>query len=173
MVQTFVPHATAEACAAALDNKRLNKQINEARQILRALEWLQATPSPDGKPPGYLNHPATLMWEGYADALAYYHNACMDEWARRFNKNGKPTRNTRPRARHAPTFSWPPWFGWRPLMLSHRRMLLSKDQAHYGAKFDSVPAEFLSFGYVWPTRVPAGLRWLPEACAADVCVPLS
>jgi hypothetical protein len=32
---------------------------------------------------GWRAHPATRAWEGHADALAAYTNACIAEWTRR------------------------------------------------------------------------------------------
>jgi len=62
-MQTFLPSGDSLFAAQALDNKRLNKQILEAYQILKVL-------STNGK--AWRNHPAVLMWEGHENALYNY-----------------------------------------------------------------------------------------------------
>jgi hypothetical protein len=77
-MQTFLPYADFERCAATLDSRRLGKQRVEAFQILRALR---------GEGRGWRNHPAVLMWRGYEDALGLYLNAMIAEWERRGYRN--------------------------------------------------------------------------------------
>lgn len=70
-MQTFVPFPDFEASARALDTKRLGKQRVEVIQIVRALTV-----------PGYAwsQHPATLMWKGYEEALGRYGLTMCDVW---------------------------------------------------------------------------------------------
>ncbi|CAB5220198.1 hypothetical protein UFOVP235_1, partial [uncultured Caudovirales phage] len=74
-MQTFMPYETFATSAKVLDNKRLNKQITEARQIMRALARKRL-----GIKAGWQNHPAVRMWEGHMLALQRYHNICVREW---------------------------------------------------------------------------------------------
>jgi hypothetical protein len=53
---------------------------------------------------GWRNHPATRAWEGHADALARYANACVDEWTRRGFVNNMP--RLEQRAPEAPQLPW-------------------------------------------------------------------
>ncbi len=62
-MQTFLPYADFERCAAALDSQRLGKQRVEAFEILRVLR---------GESRGWRNHPAALMWRGYTNTIERY-----------------------------------------------------------------------------------------------------
>jgi hypothetical protein len=73
-MQTFMPHANIYASVRVLDSKRLGKQRVEAMQTYNQIT--------KGKG-GYPYHPVNKMWVGYEDALAKYHNACIDEWVDR------------------------------------------------------------------------------------------
>ena len=66
-MQVFVPSANCLETASLLDKKRLNKQIIENGQILKAIDRI-------GK--GWLNHPATLMYRPYRQWLVLY-NECL------------------------------------------------------------------------------------------------
>lgn len=66
-MQVFVPSADCMETASQLDRKRLNKQIIENGQILKAIDRT-------GK--GWLNHPATLMYRPYRQWLVLY-NECL------------------------------------------------------------------------------------------------
>ena len=70
-MQTFLPYASFEASARALDPKRLGKQRVEVIQIVRALTV-----------PGYAwsQHPAVLMWKGYEEALGRYGLTMCEIW---------------------------------------------------------------------------------------------
>lgn len=71
-MQTFLPSEDYELTAQALDNKRLNKQILEAYQILKVLSGA----SPSG---AWRNHPAVLMWKGSETHLMEYANHMIAE----------------------------------------------------------------------------------------------
>jgi len=79
-MQTFLPYSDFRKTAKCLDYKRLGKQRVEARQLLNIL--LGKT---DKK--GWRNHPASLMWSGYEDALKLYHDIMIAEWISRGYKN--------------------------------------------------------------------------------------
>ena len=62
-MQVFVPYINPFYVARCLDKRRLNKQIVECDQILKAIA------NPDG-PWGH--HPVTLMWAQYSFWLSFY-----------------------------------------------------------------------------------------------------
>jgi hypothetical protein len=69
-MQTFVPYADMHESAVVLDNKRLNKQLLEGRQIYSILSSGRTTG-------GWVRHPAVLMWRNYDNALyAYLKTLC-------------------------------------------------------------------------------------------------
>jgi hypothetical protein len=149
-VQTFLPYADFDACARALDTRRLGKQRVETLQILRALTV-----------PGYgwRHHPAAKMWRGYEEALAAYGEAICREWCRRGHADtcagkiaaeveGLGITKVRNQAALARAGALPPWMGDEAFHRSHRSSLLRKDRAWYGPLFSDVPDDL---PYVWPT----------------------
>lgn len=66
-MQTFLPHPRLWTSPECLDYRRLGKQRVETFQILNALDKRSA-----GEKGGWINHPATKMWEGHKDALTLY-----------------------------------------------------------------------------------------------------
>lgn len=82
-MQTFVPEGrNLTKGFEALDYQRLGKQRVEAWQILNCLRGVDNDGAPkDHK--GWVNHPATKMWEGHIAALARYGMLCCMEWRRR------------------------------------------------------------------------------------------
>jgi hypothetical protein len=80
-MQTFLPYVgNFTMSARALDNKRLNKQLLEGRQIYAALL---------GNTIGWRNHPATLMWTNHENMLFEYLKAIKIECERRGIKTDK------------------------------------------------------------------------------------
>ena len=74
---------------------------------------------------GYPHHPVNKMWLDYPDALAYYHNMCIDEWIKRgYN-------NTMKHIVHVKDFKRPEWIGDERIHKSHRSYLLRKDYEFY------------------------------------------
>lgn len=155
-MQTFLPYPDFESSVRCLDYRRLGKQRVECFQLLKALgdtvnaDLTDLPPDPiltrEGasvvlKSPGWVNHPATRMWRGYAGMLAVYHDACINEWTRRGYKN-----TMRLRARAGPHPS-PAWLGDPALHASHRSNLLRKLPEHYG-QFGWTESPDLE--YVWP-----------------------
>ena len=69
-MQTFMISSSYQATAADLDNKRLNKQLLEVRQILAANLGLTK---------GWVHHPATKMWKGHSGELMKYADAVRIE----------------------------------------------------------------------------------------------
>lgn len=139
-MQTFVPEQTFELCAQRLDQRRLNKQIAECGQIAAALK-------PGAK--GWRNHPATLMWKGYENALISYRNACLSEWVRRGYNS---TRELWPL--NSGPVVMPHWWGGI-IHLTHRSNLLRKDPVYYSQFLwtleDNSPVPD-NLEYYWPRR---------------------
>lgn len=139
-MQTFLPLPDFEASAACLDNRRLGKQRVEAMQILNV--------NANGAT-GWANHPATLMWRGYNQALASYGLWICQEWNRR-NFNSTVDSFFENILANGPDWDdsmYPPWFGNAAFHSSHRAALLAKEPAHY-RQFGW--AEEPKIEYVWP-----------------------
>ena len=86
-MQTFIPHVDSfRHIAEELDNKRLNKQILEAWQLLLVLSKLDPTGN-DRNPKGWANHPAANMWRGHELVLADYARHMHTEWIKRGYKS--------------------------------------------------------------------------------------
>jgi hypothetical protein len=134
-MQTFVAGPLLTYCAFVLDNKRLNKQIVEAKQILKALERKRA-----GIKAGWQSHPAVRMWEGYEPALVNYHDACvMEWWGRGYSSHTLLNLPV--------NWNMPLWWGNPAIHLSHQANLVRKDPAFYGPRFPGVEPSDV---YVWP-----------------------
>jgi len=156
-VQTFLPYPDFERSARSLDPKRLGKQRVETIQVVRALTR-----------PGYgwANHPATLMWKGFEEALGRYGFTCCEVWSELgFGDTCAATigadlrtagvTQVRTQAELAAAGALPPWLGDEELHRSHRSALVRKDPAHYRPLFPDVPDDR---PYVWPVRSPAVLE---------------
>lgn len=158
-MQTFLPERSFEFSARRLDNKRLGKQRVECLQILKALR---------GETKGWRNHPATLMWYGYENALMYYMDTMIREWGGRGFKNTIPLNYewTAEYPAGYPMFGnriiWsPPWWTER-LIESHRSNLLRKDPEFYGQYKWDVPA---GLPYYWPvTKEEVEMKRVLELC---------
>jgi hypothetical protein len=155
MVNTFCLGKDPVTTAKLLDYRRLGKQRVEAWQIYRVVT---------GVKDGWRNHPACQMWMGYADALAVYFNAMVDEWVARGYKN------TMKKLDVSDTVVFPAWFGWEPLVASHMASLNRKAPEYY--HFD-VSDEFASTGYLWPSKVDKVLWGKKDVNGVDLCVPIS
>jgi hypothetical protein len=150
VIQTFVPFTNNAQSAAALDNKRLNKQLLEGRQIYKILASGQSSGA-------WVNHPAVKMWRGYENALFKYLNAIKDECVRR----GISTEKNWNALTEMHEWNWnrgnnvvmPPWWGDKRVHQSHKNNLYRKDSNHY-AEFSN--DEFISCcdrcNYFWPTH---------------------
>ena len=149
-MQTFLPYADFGKSAACLDNKRLNKQIIECKQILMAL---------DGKTKGWRNHPAVLMWKGHQGALFDYALCCAEEYR---DRAGHPhsLHNWFLEPWNKTSVVYPRWIGYEPFHSMHRAVLLDKDPEWY-SQFDwtekpavKVPnGSRMSYPYVWPSKM--------------------
>lgn len=74
-MQIFLPYASPLATAECLDRRRLNKQVIECRQIMRAIS---------GETKAWRNHPICRMYSGsldfvsaYTQTLEYYRDGDM------------------------------------------------------------------------------------------------
>ena len=141
-MQTFLPTSNFRTSAKVLDYKRLGKQRVEGKQILNAL-------SPDYDKKGWVNHPATIMWRGFENALKYYTNCMIEEWiARGYN-------NTMEFYKIDGPIVYPKWLGNNEFHKSHRMNLLRKDYDYYSEHFDEVLEQYTdyeieSYPYYWP-----------------------
>jgi hypothetical protein len=133
-MQTFLPYTDFLASAKCLDYRRLGKQRLEAKQILNTLYGVTS---------GWKNHPAVLMWEGYEEALKFYHNIMIMTWISRGYKNTMP-----PFDINYEDWDWPSWLN-DDFCASHRSNLLRKDKGFYG-KYGWTESDDLP--YIWPVR---------------------
>ena len=137
-MQTFLPYSDFIRSAEALDPKRLGKQRVEAVQIFKAIT---NKPRLDGKPyKGWINHPCSIMWRPYPEALKFYANCMINEWVKRgYN-------NTMPLFEIDGMPKLPDWLGFEKFHSSHRSNLLKKDPVYYAMhnwlEKDNLP-------YVW------------------------
>lgn len=132
-MQTFLPYADLRKSIECLDWRRLGKQRVEAMQILTALAKGSG---------GWLNHPATRMWQGFKKALMKYHDEACLEWDHRgYQQNMKL---------YIPKgeIALPPWFGDEGFHSAHRAALLAKDFKWY-SQFGWV--EEPKIDYIWPS----------------------
>lgn len=140
-MQTFLPYPSFARSAKALDTKRLGKQRVETLQIMSSL----MTGS------GWVNHPATRMWEGFEWALLHYQQAMFREWVEvRGFKDTCFYKTQLLYFEHGPQQDFnrlPPWHGNKAFHLSHQSNLIRKDPEHYGPQFPGVPDDL---PYIWP-----------------------
>lgn len=137
-MQTFLPYADFSASAKALDYKRLGKQRVETWQIIRAASGLTK---------GWVNHPATRMWNGYEKALCFYGIAICMEWKRRgYNDTMLPRFLDHLATLDGPVIM-PPWLGDDAFHKSHQSNLIRKDPEFYGPLF---PGTVDNLDYIWP-----------------------
>jgi len=150
-MQTFVPYADMHESAVVLDNKRLNKQLLEGRQIYNILSSGRTTG-------GWVRHPAVLMWRNYENALYSYLQNIMTECDYRgisteknWNAIQKMHDNNWDRGSNV---VMPAWWGDERVHQSHRNNLYVKDQEYY-AEFDNDKAVSCCdrCSYVWPTHL--------------------
>jgi hypothetical protein len=149
-LQTFVPYANAAQSAAMLDNKRLNKQLLEGRQIYKIL-------SSGKQKGGWVNHPAVKMWRGYDVALFNYLCQIVKECIFR----GIKTENNWNAIKIMHRENWfrgdnevmPFWWGDERVHQSHRNNLYAKDPLHYAIFSNDERVNCCDrCNYFWPTH---------------------
>lgn len=128
-MQTFLPSSNFTHAAQALDNKRLNKQILEAYQILNTLS---------GQSVGWRNHPAVKMWEDHEHMLYLYAQAMVEEAKLRGIKTENNESNLNKLLSKFGNIwgkSIPSWFNDDKKMMrvvtTHRANLFIKDPIYY------------------------------------------
>mgnify|MGYP002737933529 CR=1 FL=1 len=150
-MQTFVPFNDITFSAQALDNKRLNKQLLEGRQIYGILS--------SGKTKGaWVNHPAVKMWRCYDNGLYSYLVAIYKECVSRgikADKNWEAIEQI-----HESNWNrgsntvMPAWWGDNRVHESHRNNLYVKDSNYY---IDFANANRTTCcdkcNYFWPTHL--------------------
>ena len=149
-MQTFLPYPDFAASAAALDNKRLNKQCLEAFQIYQRV-------ANDDRIGSYRNHPAVLMWRGYPDALRKYVRAMCQQYHIR---TGKTHKCELIGCQINPTM--PSWIENPLFNLSHKVNLLRKDYDYYKNEINCSTQLLCAIstapqGYYWPVE-PVGKK---------------
>lgn len=149
-MQTFVPFADIDESAESLDNKRLNKQLLEGRQIYSILSSQRTTG-------GWVNHPAVKMWRNYDNGLFAYLTGIANECVRRgiaTEKNWNALYDMHQSNWHRGTgVIMPPWWNDNRVHESHRNNLYVKDPDYY-AEFSSANKVSCcdKCNYFWPTH---------------------
>jgi hypothetical protein len=173
MVNTFLIHLNFLESAKLLDKRRLPNQRREALQILHIIQWLKQanhdpavlpsnpydwyswirqvirvyrsnTPSPHV--PGFVYHPAVLMWLGHEDSLKEYLDAHIEITISRGIKNTM----LRYDVRNAPR---PPWT-IDPDFISRHRMVLLRKEMERGE-----PPWYQLMDHFIVTQVPSLYYW--------------
>tara|TARA_B100000029_G_C17158610_1_gene808760 strand:+ start:206 stop:676 length:471 start_codon:yes stop_codon:yes gene_type:complete len=121
-MQTFLPYKSFEKSAKVLDWRRLGKQRVEGMQIINAIN--------NPNPQGWKNHPATIMWTPYVDALKHYTNVMIREWISRGYNNNMEFYDV-DELINDDVVDFPHWLGKEELHSSHRANLLRKDYEYY------------------------------------------
>lgn len=141
-MQTFMPTGDFRYNAFVLDDRRLGKQIIEARQIGRAI----TDPTY-----GWQSHPAVTMWRGHLPALLEYASAMAGEW---FMRTGRiHAAYTNMLADHDSldeppvSYSKPMWCDDPRVHASHQSNLVRKSAEEYAPHFPDVPDDL---DYYWP-----------------------
>ena len=134
-MQTFLPYSSFEQSAQVLDWRRLGKQRVEGMQIINAIN------NPTQK--GWVNHPATVMWRPYVEALKLYTNTMITEWIKRGYNNTMKLYDVK---LNMDMVDIPHWLGNEKFHSSHRANLLRKDYEYYSQfNWDENPES----PYVW------------------------
>jgi len=144
MVVTFLPYADIERSLMTLDKRRLGKQRVEAGQIIKAI---------NKETKGWVNHPASKMWEGYEFLLKHYYNESLRIWELRGGKNklSQPITLTEAEQSKLDSGAKPWWWGFEPLHESHKAALVRKDDVYYQGLLPE-DSPYMKLGYVWPHK---------------------
>jgi hypothetical protein len=152
-MQTFIPFLDFAESASILDNKRLNKQLLEGRQIYDILAKRKTRG-------GWINHPAVKMWRGYDNAFFKYLQAILNECVVRnisTEKNWNAIMDIHENNWYrGNNDTMPPWIGDERVHLSHRQNLYNKDPEYYAFFIDDNRLSAVSCcdkcSYFWPTH---------------------
>lgn len=149
-VQVFMPLQSIVGSLEALDDKRLLKQLVEAKQIITGT--------------AFKHHPATIAWTPFIPALRQYVHIGAAIWrARGIKKRG--VENSWKWDPQAPgTAKLPPFFGFEPYHFSHVCNLIRKSPDYISVLSKEIPVSFLATGieahsvpYLWPILVDGGV----------------
>jgi hypothetical protein len=153
-MQAFLPFSDFNESAASLDNKRLNKQLLEGRQIYQII-------AENRTKGGWVNHPIVNMWKKYDNALFEYLIAIKNEC----NYRNIQTQKNWDAIINIHNANWnrgngvvmPPWIGDERVHLSHRQNLYKKDPDYYAFFAADNDLSAVSCcdrcNYFWPTHV--------------------
>lgn len=119
-MQTFLPFPDLKKSASVLDNKRLNKQIMECRQIVRSLK---------GQSKGWVNHPMVKAWRGCESLLVRFGIICCDEKLQRTGKDHVFRVELEQNNIEDSSIPW--WFGKEEIHGQYRANLLHKNPEWY------------------------------------------
>lgn len=144
-MQVFLPFPDIKKSVARLDNKRLNKQVLECYQILKALH---------GQTKGWVNHPATRMCSGYTNFLCIYGLECCNVYTRRYEKKHGLYDLIKSFYDKTKFIEYPKWFGDDRFHKSHRSNLYRKYPEWY-FEFESDYNE--TKAYCWPLEIDGEL----------------
>lgn len=147
-MQTFVPFTDNDMNAAALDSKRLNKQLLEGRQIYSILA--------SGRRSGaWVNHPAVKMWRNFDMGLYVY----LEAMYRECNNRGIKTEKNWEAITQIHDSNWnrgskvvmPHWWGDNRVHSSHQYNLYNKDPEYYLTFADAIKYNCCDkCNYFWP-----------------------
>lgn len=149
-MQTFVPFTDNAMNAAALDSRRLNKQLLEGRQVYKILATNQRSGA-------WSNHPAVKMWRNYDTGLFEYLRYIKDECVKRGISTDKnwnalvEMHNNNWHRGDNPVM--PAWWGDVRVHQSHRNNLYVKDPEYYADFANDARVTCCDkCNYFWPTH---------------------
>lgn len=126
-MNTFLPYPNIYDSAMILDMQRLNKQILESDQMIKA----ELTHNDNF----YKNHPVRKMWAKNVAAHKMYRDIMLEAW---YKHGGKGNREFYYKNRENIEVKFPNWFHNKEelekLCKSHRKALLIKDFEYYKDK---------------------------------------
>lgn len=149
-MQTFVPYPDTVMSAQTLDNKRLNKQLLEGRQIYKIL-------AENRRSGGWVNHPAVKMWRNYDTGLYAYlvdiYGECVTRGIKA-DKNWDVIQSMHDNNWHrGDNAVMPPWWGNERIHASHRHNLYVKDPEYYSSFGNETNRPCCDkCNYFWPTH---------------------
>lgn len=135
-MNTFLPYLDFAKCAECLDNKRLFKQVVEAKQIIDILTTGK-TKSGKDYPLSMKHYPIVKAWSKDINTLILYYNVCLDEVLKRkkVNTSLKPYEwdpNFTPKL-----FVLPDWLT-QEVATMYQAHLLRKDPTYYQFNVDPI-----------------------------------
>ena len=151
-MQTFLPYPDYYKSALVLDMKRLQKQIAEGTQIMKAMHGFYRKPDKPDRPGAWENHPATVMWRNCPEGLFQYLKIVHRMWMARSLHRTTPHKSyveLYELFRHLdrPWRVCPWWICDPEVFRSHRANLTRKDPEYYSQFWDEDP----TLPYKWPS----------------------